>query len=114
MVIFKARFESFKPLSTKTNLIFSTKEDFDSIVMEQIRASSGFLSFSADMLKKTVEDAMKNRRIGVEYDGKTQSQILRGVLWELGERNPEMTGEIFYDFEMNRIIEHYKEKLLKA
>ena len=112
MIILESKFESFKPLSTKTNLVFSTKQDLDSIVMEQIKDSSGYLSYSADVLNKSLEEAMKNRRIGIEYGGKTQSQILRGVLWEIGEKSDDMTGDIFYDHEMNKIIEHYRKKYL--
>ena len=111
MIILESKFESFKRLSTKTNLVFSTKQDLDEVIMEQIKASKGYLSYSVDLLKKSVEEAMKNRRIGIEYNGKTQSQILRGVLWEIGETQSDMTGDIYYDYEMNRIISHYKQKL---
>jgi hypothetical protein len=48
-----------------------------------------------------------------EHKLKTNSQILRSVLylnWEKFKKD-EMTDKEFYDYEMKRIIDHYKSKL---
>lgn len=48
-----------------------------------------------------------------EFKIKTNSQRLRGVMYHVWEKfhSANMTEKEFYDFEMNRIIEHYKSKL---
>lgn len=112
MVIIKGKFERFKPLTVKTNLIFSTKDEIDPLVLEQVAGTEGFISFSGDTLKKSVEDAMKDRSIGVNMDGKSPSQVLRGVLWQIAEQQEEGSGDFFYNDEMRKIIDHYRKKYL--
>lgn len=48
-----------------------------------------------------------------EFKVKTKSQRLRSVLYLVWEKHnsANMTDKEFYDFEMERIIEHYKSKL---
>mgnify|MGYP000486271688 CR=1 FL=1 len=45
---------------------------------------------------------------------KHKSQVLRGVLYHVWKQSPyskTMTSDQFYHYEMQRIIDHYKEKL---
>lgn len=48
-----------------------------------------------------------------EFKIKTPSKRLRDVLYRVWEKlhSESMTDKEFYDFEMNRLIEHYKAKL---
>lgn len=112
MVIIKGKFERFKPLTVKTNLIFSTKDEIDPVVLEQLEGTEGFITFSGDKLKKSVEDAMKDRKIGISMEGKSPSQVLRGVLWQIAEQQEEGSGDFFYNDEMRKIIDHYRKKYL--
>lgn len=83
MILLKAIFRASKDLKTRKNLVFSTKDEINPIELAQITGSEGHLAFHSDPIKKAVEDAMKDSSIGVAYDGKTFSQIFRGVCFSI-------------------------------
>lgn len=57
-------------------------------------------------------EALQQERADFEMKGKTPAQRLRGVLYHVWQQNAEdMTFNDFYTRTMEKIINHYKEKL---
>ena len=111
MLIIKAKLESSKKLKTKTNLIFSTKEEIGEIELIQLVSSKGYLAFNADVFKKEVEEVMRNTKIGVDKSGKSPSFKLRAELYQVWFHDEEViTFEDFYVREMTIIENHYAKK----
>lgn len=112
MILLQARLESIKELKTRTNLVFSTKEELNPFIIQQITKNDGYLAFSSDPIKKSVEAAMKNTKIGINEDGQSPSKILRGAIFQLWNKSKEIiSSEDYYIRAMQRIIDHYKAKL---
>lgn len=112
MIHIEAKLISHNSLKTKENLTFSTKSEIDPLVLSQMLQSEGHLVFSVDQLKARVEAVMKNKKIGINENGFSPSQILRGALSQVWENtNTEVSFDDFYKAEMNKIIKHYKNKL---
>lgn len=110
MLIIKAKFERSKSLKTKTNIVFSTTDELNPIRMAQLLKTQGYLAFNADQFKKEVEEAMRDTSIGITETGRSKSQIFRGVCFQYAlARN--IDPYEYYNSQMNRIIEHYREKL---
>jgi len=112
MWITKARLRKVTPKKTKITLEFDVKEyseDFDLLVTQSVDAD-GYIAFSADVLKREVEEAMKNRSIGVNEQGKSKSQILRGRIYKYW--NEQYSGtkewEEYYSTVMDALIEKIK------
>lgn len=78
MIIFKAKWKRVKVMKTETQVILSTKDKIDPAVLEQVEGAQGFAAFSLDEYKKSVEEKMKDRSIGINEKGQTPSQLLRG------------------------------------
>ena len=89
--------------------------------IDQILNDSGVLYFkSGDNL--TIEEVKALEDTEIEVEGKTKSQRLRNVLYvywkqlidskELDDVTPNQTFNDFYSTEVERIIEHYKNKLI--
>ena len=82
------------------------------IITAQIIKNDGYLAFSSDPIKKSVEAAMKDTKIGINEMGQSPSKILRGVLCQIWEQSEEtIPFEDYYKRSMNLIINHYKTKL---
>lgn len=111
MITIKSKFERTKTLETKTNLVFSTKEDLDSLVIAQMLGADGFLLFSVDEIKREVEKAARDKKIGMNERGFSKSQILRGTMSSLWMNSSGISFEEFYNKEMDKIINHYKSKI---
>lgn len=111
LIIKEVKLERIKEQKTRTDLVFSTKEELDPIELYQLIKTHGFLAFNADTFKAKVEDMMKNKRVGVDYDSKTKSQIQRGVLTEIALKKG-LDIEKFYAEKMDEIIDHLRVKYL--
>ena len=111
MLVIEAKLERTSKLKTRTNLTFSTKQELDDLEILQTIGMTGHLLFSGDEFKRQVEDAMKNRKIVVDENGKTPSQIIRGLIWQLADQNG-MNGEDAYKRWTDREIADLREKLL--
>jgi hypothetical protein len=113
MIVVPAKFESIEKLKTKTNLVFSIKEEIPKLEELQMIQAEGFLAFNVDEYRTQVLGILKNKRIGVDEQQLTHSQRLRNVfflIWQ--EQNPGVPFEDFYSEKMEKIIEHYKTKFL--
>lgn len=112
MIVLQARLETITELKTRKKLVFSTKEELSPIVMAQVIKNDGYLAFSSDPIKKSVEAAMSNTKIGIDEEGQSPSKILRGVLFQNWDNSEEeVSFEEYYKRSMNRIIDHYKSKV---
>lgn len=111
MFLVKAKLDLVKSLETKSKIIFSTKDELNEIQIAQAMKCDGYLAFSADQLKKEVEEAMRNSKIGVTEEGFTMSQVFRGVCFRIAN-DQGLEPEDFYRNEMKKIIKHYKAKYL--
>lgn len=99
-------------MKTKTNIVFSTKDRIDELEMMQLPKTTGELLFNGNPFTAEVEAVMKNRKYGVD-EGKSKSQILRGViyqLWSTGQIDCDNDEEA-YNQKMDQIINHLKSKL---
>lgn len=86
-----------------------TSEDF--IEIDENLGQNGILYFksSGELTSKEIEEISKTE---IEVEGKTKSQRLRNVLYRYNEQNGNKDFNSFYSAEMERIIEHYKNKLI--
>lgn len=92
--------------------MFSTKEELNPLVTAQILKNDGYLAFSSDPIKKSVEAAMANTKLAINEHGQSPSKILRGVLCQIWDKSEEVIPfEDYYKRSMELIINHYKSKL---
>ena len=101
MLISKAKLISYKKQKTQFHLTFSIPLEADELQLIQYTKTDGFLAFNPDEFKKRVEDFMKDRSIGVDDTGKSESTKLRGkiyVIWEdaIASGKTKKTAEQFY------------------
>jgi hypothetical protein len=94
---------------TFTTQLEQSKEEMSDIDGEL--GQNGILYFkpSGELTQQEI-DEINNTEIEVE--GKTLSQRLRNVLYVYNEQNQNEDFKEFYATEMNKIIEHYKSKLV--
>ena len=91
----------------------------DFMQIDKILNDSGVLYFKSNL---TIEEVKSLEDTEIEVEGKTKSQRLRNVLYifwkqlidskELDDVKPNQTFNDFYSNEMEKIIEHYKNKLI--
>lgn len=115
-MLIPVKFISTKDQKTQTRIEFAAKkEDFEKLEwlqVEQAKGSHGYLFFSPDILKKEVEEAMKNKKIGINYDGRSDSEEVRGILRELWDLLPtQIPFEEFYHSTMEKIKAHFRKKI---
>ena len=116
MLILPAVFESFRSLKDRSyKLTFETQE----LTPEQLTGLGhslnypGFLAFNKDVFKKEQTDILKTP-VDYEDTGKSKAQRLRAVLFVYWKQNNQgyEDFELFYSFHMEKIISHFKDKLL--
>ena len=117
MIVINAILESFRSLKDKTlSLNFSTQEP----TSEQIQAIAtssqkyGYLVFSGNQLTSEQFDEIDKAKNDLYDSNKTPSKRLRNVLYVWYEQDNKgfNTFEDFYLFQMERIIENVKGKLI--
>jgi len=116
MIIFPAILESFRSLKDRTfKVIFETSE----LTPEQLAGLAqwlnkfGYVAFKETPFKDKEKEILENLEPEYQDTSKTPSQRLRGVLYRIWERNKEGYDDFtrYYDFQMEKIIEHFKKKL---
>jgi len=113
MIIFKGKLVTVISQLTQLKIVFSTKEELDRIVLEQIVGMHGWVAFSEDQFKESVEKAMAERKIGINETGMSDSQVLRGTLFRIWNKSEEkISWEDYYHREMTKINKHYVTKYL--
>jgi len=116
MLIIPAILETFSSLKDKTlKIVFSSNE----LNPEQLLGVAknvqnfGFLAFKQDAFKQTEIDTLKDLDSKYEDKGKSKSKRLKSVLF-VSYKQDNKGYEVFddyYNFIMEKIIEHYKNKL---
>jgi hypothetical protein len=108
--------ESYRPRKDKSfTLTFSTAEirEHEMIAISQLHGKIGALFFSE---KNVIEenDLLKLDAIDREINNRSQAQRLRSVLYLLHQQNGGLKENFkaYYESETERIINHYKEKLV--
>jgi len=122
MIIIPAILDTFSSLKDKTlKLVFHSNELTPEQLLGVVKnvQQFGFLAFKKESFKGPEIDVIKNLDTEYQRKGKSNSQRLRSVLYVYyTQKDCSKKGSViyldfneFYDNEMNRIIEHYKNKL---
>ena len=116
MLIIPSILSTFTSLKDKTlKLVFETNE----VTPEQMTNIAknlqqfGYLAFKTESFKQAETDDLKSLDTTYQSKGKSNSQRLRSVLYLMFEQNNKgyKSFNEYYDSEMNKIIEHFKNKL---
>jgi len=113
MIYIKAKLTTYTKQKTQYVLKFSTKENIDDVILEQSLKTEGYLLFAPDEIKRNVEEAIKNKRLGANYEHRSKSSILRGKLYEIWyNKQSSKDWETFYAESMDFITNHFIKKHL--
>ena len=91
-----------------------TQELTDETMMRifNLRKKPGMVLISSGDITKEEIDAIENFKTDFEFNGKTPSQRLRGVLYRVWEQgNQEYDFAIWYEAQLDKIINKYKSML---
>jgi hypothetical protein len=82
------------------------------VIIDRLFQQSCYVLIKEGEIRKE-EQSLIDSLEAKEFKIKTNSQRLKGVLYRVWEQHhtANMTEKEYYDFEMNRIIDHYKSKL---
>ena len=94
-----------------TTTLEQSSEEF--MEVDKVLDTYGVIYFS-DRNTLTQREIDEIEKVDIEIEGKTKSQRLRNVLHVYNSQNDNIDFKEFYATEMERIIEHYKSKLLDA
>ena len=94
-----------------TTTLEQSSEEF--MEVDKVLDTYGIIYFS-DRDTLTQREIEEIEKVDIEIEGKTKSQRLRNVLHVYNSQNDNIDFKEFYATEMERIIEHYKSKLLDA
>jgi len=110
MLITQAKLKGIRERLTGMRIIFwvntEDMDDLKKMTIIQKLNSDGWLTFSQDKLKIEIEEAMKNKKIGVNTDGKSLSERMRGQLYRYWRElnTPNQSFELFYQQKMEGYI----------
>jgi hypothetical protein len=116
MLLTSAIFESYRTLKDRTfHFIFGTNELSPEKVAEAHQALQqfGYLAFKIIPFVQEDLKIINSLEPDIEDNLKSPSQRLRAVLFLLWKKNPESYEDfnLYYQFKMEKLIEHYKQKL---
>jgi len=109
MIITQAMLRGIKEFITGYRLVFFVKKegmtDDTKLSIEQDNGNEGWITFSRDKLKEEVENVMRNRKIGINEEGKSKSELMRGALYRYWQKCPgNKAFEDFYNEKMEGFI----------
>lgn len=116
-MITEARLTHVKRMKTLVKMIFSIPKHEMEKEFEALEGFPGYLKFAGKPITKEIEDAMENKHLSADIHGKTKSQVLRGLLFELWTlEDPEqvLDASEFYDTKMDQLIDYTKKKINEA
>jgi len=116
MLILPSQLMKFESLNDKSvKLTFGTQELNPEQLGEMGQALQrfGWLAFQDDPFKSEEKGFLENLESDYEDTGKSPAQRLRAVLYLNWKQKPEGYEDFnrYYDFRMNKIVEHFKTKL---
>jgi len=95
-------------MSFTTSLEQSSSEFME---IDALLGDAGVLYFKSNG-NLTPEEIKELDGVEIEVEGKTKSQRLRNVMYVLHQQNEEVISfDEFYSLQMEKIIQHYKDKL---
>lgn len=110
----KARLSKVERQKKQIKLVFTLPMESSDIDLETIDGMPGYLCFQAKPITAALEKQLENKKLGLELDGKTWSQKLRGTiltLWHYSGNS--RMSEDFYSDTMYKIINHYEGAIQK-
>jgi len=116
MLIIPAQLESYRSLKDRTlKLVFETVEPNPEQMagIQKNIMDAGFLAFASEPFSDSQKKFLTEMEVDYDDPGKTPSKRLRGVLYRVWEKHPD-GYELFEDFyraQMERIINHFKNKI---
>lgn len=116
MLLIPAILESVRSLKDRTwKVTFETNEltpDQSASINENL-SQFGYLAFKRDEFKTDEIKILTDLKADFEIEKKTPGQRLRAVLYKNWEQKNEGYKEFsrYYEFQMEKIIEHFKGKL---
>ncbi len=135
MIITQAKMKGYKEVPKGLKLYFFIPVDRLTpdlrLEIMQTNGSDSWLSVSPDKLKAEVEQAMKNRKIGIDTEGHSSSEKLRGAIYKYWTLLPGVEPfEEFYckkmqgfldeisknisEIELNQMADYYEQKFNKG
>lgn len=115
MIITEVKFKGIKEFITGWRIVFfipltKITEDLKINIIQALN-SEGWLTFSNNKLKTDVEAIMKNRKIGINEEGKSRSALMRGELYRfwLNGYKGKKSFEEFYEAKMDDYITRIKQ-----
>lgn len=117
MIITQAKLSAVKDMIKGKRMIFYIRNDKiepdEYLRILQAEGMNGWVTFSEDKLKAEVEAVMKNRKIGVNEEGKSKSELLRGKLFTLWQNcyqgDPDF--EKYYNLKMEGFIKSVQQTI---
>lgn len=117
MIITQAKLSAVKDMIKGKRMIFYIRNDKiepdEYLRILQAEGMNGWLTFSEDKLKSEIEAVMKNRKIGVNEEGKSKSELLRGKLFTLWQNcyqgDPDF--EKYYNLKMDGFIKSIQQTI---
>lgn len=116
MITLPAILESFRSLKDRTYKITFETSELNPKQLGEIGSAlnfPGFLAFNRDTFQKAQLDLIKETKVDYDDTNKTPSKRLRGVLFVYfqQEKKGYDSFEDYYRMEMEKIINHFKNKL---
>ena len=116
MIIIPAILDTFSSLKDKTlKLVFHSNELTPDQLLGVVKnvQKFGFLAFKEESFKTSEIDVIKNLDTEYQSKEKSKSKRLRNVLFVLYEQDNKgyKTFTEYYDFNMETLINHYKNKI---
>lgn len=114
-VLLQATYKSCKILKKTANVHFSIdleSLDFEKqVVLKQLQKSKGHLFFSNDPIRDEAIKIIKDKRIGVDEHGLTNSQKVRMEIWRVWNNlEQDISFEDFYNDVTEKMIKAIKKK----
>ena len=116
MLIIGSILEGYRSLKDRTlKITFETSEPSPENLtsIAALIGKFGYLAFKEDAFKSDEIDVLKGLESDYEDTGKTPSQRLKAVLylnWKYSNQGYE-DFNLYYEFQMNKMLEHWKKKL---
>lgn len=115
MIINKATLTAVEELATVVKVTFhltETTED-DLLRLEQMKKTPGWLLFNHDEFIMKVEQAMKNRKLGINEHGKSKSEIMRGKIFRYWSECYQAPGKLEFEEYYRKVMDAMNETLDK-
>ena len=116
MLIIGAILEGYRSLKDKTlKITFETNEPTPEqlVGIATLSGKFGFLAFKEDAFKTSEKEVLEGLESDYEDKTKTPSKRLKAVFYVKWTQDPQGYEDfnLYYDYYMNKIIEHYKSTL---